>query len=75
MTRVPKSTNDEMQAAVDAAKQAFKSWSQTSILTRQQTMFRYQSLIRENMVSKYDSFKNIFILCLPFLGTFKAQSC
>ena len=51
ITRVPISTPAEMQAAVDAAKSAFKPWSQTSILTRQQTMFKLQQLIRENMVS------------------------
>ncbi|XP_076318362.1 putative methylmalonate-semialdehyde/malonate-semialdehyde dehydrogenase [acylating], mitochondrial isoform X2 [Tachypleus tridentatus] len=38
-----------MEEAVASAKAAFKSWSKTSILTRQQTMFRYQSLIKENM--------------------------
>ncbi|KAI1290454.1 putative methylmalonate-semialdehyde dehydrogenase [acylating], mitochondrial [Halotydeus destructor] len=49
ITRVPKSTQQEMQAAVDSAKEAYKSWSQTSVLTRQQTMFKYQQLIKENM--------------------------
>ncbi|KFM56888.1 Methylmalonate-semialdehyde dehydrogenase [acylating], mitochondrial, partial [Stegodyphus mimosarum] len=38
-----------MELAVTAAKDAFKSWSQTSILSRQQTMFRLQHLIKENM--------------------------
>lgn len=28
VTRVPKCTQDEMQAAVDSSKRAFKSWSQ-----------------------------------------------
>ncbi|KAB7495024.1 putative methylmalonate-semialdehyde dehydrogenase [acylating], mitochondrial [Armadillidium nasatum] len=49
ITRVPQSTQDEMNAAVDAAKEAFKSWSKTSVLTRQQIMFKYQQLIKENM--------------------------
>ncbi|XP_027201367.2 putative methylmalonate-semialdehyde/malonate-semialdehyde dehydrogenase [acylating], mitochondrial [Dermatophagoides pteronyssinus] len=48
ITQVPKSTLDEMNAAVNAARQAFKTWSQTSILTRQQTMFRLQNLIQKN---------------------------
>lgn len=84
--KVPKSTKQEMEEAVAAAKvssvslfsqawttgkvpgnsqistidwqlnekwiffkAAFKSWSKTSILTRQQVMFRYQHLIRQNM--------------------------
>lgn len=49
VTRVPKSTPDEMQAAVESAKRAYKTWSQTSILTRQQVMLRFQAIIRANM--------------------------
>lgn len=49
VTRVPKATDNEMRAAVDSARRAFSSWSQTSILTRQQVMFKYQALIRANM--------------------------
>lgn len=49
VTRVPKCTQDEMQAAVDSSKRAFKSWSQTSILTRQQVMLKLQQIIRANM--------------------------
>ncbi|CRK87858.1 CLUMA_CG001645, isoform A [Clunio marinus] len=49
VTRVPKCTNDEMEAAVESSKRAFKTWSQTSILTRQQVMLRLQQIIRANM--------------------------
>jgi len=49
VTRVPKCTQAEMQAAVDSCKEAFKSWSQTSVLTRQQCMFKLQALIRANI--------------------------
>ncbi|XP_063228858.1 probable methylmalonate-semialdehyde/malonate-semialdehyde dehydrogenase [acylating], mitochondrial [Bacillus rossius redtenbacheri] len=49
VTRVPKSTRSEMEAAVQSAKEAFKSWSRTSVLTRQQLMFRYQDIIKKNM--------------------------
>lgn len=49
VTRVPKSTQSEMEAAVESAKRAYKSWSQTSILTRQQVMFKLQQIIRANM--------------------------
>ncbi|XP_077996585.1 methylmalonate-semialdehyde/malonate-semialdehyde dehydrogenase [acylating], mitochondrial-like [Glandiceps talaboti] len=38
-----------MEAAVAAAKAAFPAWSQTSILTRQQVLFRFQNLIKENI--------------------------
>lgn len=49
VTRVPKCTQDEMNAAVESSKRAFKTWSQTSILTRQQVMFKLQQIIRANM--------------------------
>ena len=41
-----------MEAAVESAKSAYKTWSKTSILTRQQVMLRYQHIIRNNMVNK-----------------------
>lgn len=47
--RVPEATQAEMQAAVDAAKQAFPKWAETTVLTRQQIMFRFQQLIKDNM--------------------------
>ncbi|XP_046664572.1 probable methylmalonate-semialdehyde dehydrogenase [acylating], mitochondrial isoform X2 [Homalodisca vitripennis] len=49
VTRVPKSTKAEMEAAVESAKAAFKSWSNTSPLTRQQIMFKFQNIIKANM--------------------------
>lgn len=49
ITRVPESTLDEMNAAVASCKTAFKSWRDTTILTRQQCMFKLQNLIKENM--------------------------
>ncbi|CAG0886713.1 unnamed protein product [Darwinula stevensoni] len=55
VTRVPKSTQAEMEKAVEAAKEAFKSWSKTSILTRQQLMFRLQNIIKANMKRLADS--------------------
>lgn len=49
VTRVPKCTQAEMQAAVNSCKEAFKTWSQSSVLTRQQCMFKLQALIRANI--------------------------
>ncbi|EFX80854.1 hypothetical protein DAPPUDRAFT_303718 [Daphnia pulex] len=49
ITKVPKSTREEMENAVESAKAAYKTWSKTSILTRQQVMLRYQHIIRNNM--------------------------
>lgn len=49
ITRVPKSTQSELLAAVESSKASFKSWSQTSILTRQQLMFKLAQIIRSNV--------------------------
>lgn len=38
-----------MLAAVESSKNAYKTWSQTSILTRQQVMLRLQQIIKANM--------------------------
>lgn len=48
VTRVPQSTSSELKAAVASAKAAFPQWRKTSILHRQQLMFKYVSLIRQN---------------------------
>lgn len=40
-----------MQEAVDAAKEAYKTWSQTTVMARQQYMLKYQQLIKDNMVT------------------------
>lgn len=48
VTRVPQSTDEELQAAVESAKRAFPAWRATSLLHRQQLMFKFVALIREN---------------------------
>lgn len=48
VTRVPETTQQEMLSAVDSAEKAFKTWRNTSLLSRQQIMFRIAALIREN---------------------------
>ncbi|KAL7781782.1 aldehyde dehydrogenase [Trichoderma afarasin] len=48
VTRVPMMTGDELQLAIESAQNAFSSWSKTSIIARQQIMFRYVGLIKEN---------------------------
>ena len=49
VTQVPQNTNDEMNEAVANAKAAYATWSKTSPLARQQIMFKYQALIKENL--------------------------
>ncbi|ODV92664.1 hypothetical protein CANCADRAFT_90631 [Tortispora caseinolytica NRRL Y-17796] len=48
VSRAPQSTPEELKAAVDAAAAAYPEWSRTTILSRQQIMFNYVRLIREN---------------------------
>ena len=49
VTQVPQTTQAEMEQAVESAKGAFRSWSKTSAMARQQIMFRYQQLIKSNI--------------------------
>lgn len=48
VTRVPQSTDQELKAAVASAERAFPEWKKTSLLHRQQIMFKYVALIREH---------------------------
>ena len=47
--KVPLSTRDEMETAVNSCKEAYKSWSKTTPMHRQQVMFKLQHLIKENL--------------------------
>ncbi|RRD57857.1 CoA-acylating methylmalonate-semialdehyde dehydrogenase [Comamonadaceae bacterium OH2545_COT-014] len=49
LARVPFATQDEINAAVAAAKEAFKTWRKTPIGARARIFLKYQQLIRENM--------------------------
>ncbi|MFP3606848.1 CoA-acylating methylmalonate-semialdehyde dehydrogenase [Paraburkholderia sp. SIMBA_053] len=46
--RVPYSTRQEIEAAINAAHTAFQSWKNTSIGARMRIMLKYQDLIRAN---------------------------
>lgn len=48
VTRVPQSTDAELKAAVASAEKAFPAWKATSLLHRQQIMFKFVALIREH---------------------------
>ncbi|KAH8887976.1 aldehyde dehydrogenase [Thozetella sp. PMI_491] len=48
VTRVPKMTAGELQSAISSAQTAFASWRNVSAIARQQIMFRYVGLIKEN---------------------------
>ncbi len=49
LARVPFATADEMNAAVAAAKEAFKTWRKTPIGARARVFLKYQQLIREHI--------------------------
>ena len=51
LARVPLATPEEVNAAVAAAKEAFKTWRKTPIGARARIFLKYQQLIRENMKS------------------------
>ncbi|KAF9879912.1 methylmalonate-semialdehyde dehydrogenase [Colletotrichum karsti] len=48
VTRVPQMTTEELQSAVASAEKAFPKWRAMSVLARQQIMFKFVALIREN---------------------------
>ncbi|KAF5356173.1 hypothetical protein D9756_004093 [Leucocoprinus leucothites] len=48
LSSVPQTTSEEFDQAVDAASHAFKSWSKTSVLTRQRFVLELQHLLRKN---------------------------
>ncbi len=48
LSKVPMSTADELNKAVESAKTAFDSWSKTPIKERAQVFFRYRYLLEKN---------------------------
>jgi malonate-semialdehyde dehydrogenase (acetylating)/methylmalonate-semialdehyde dehydrogenase len=48
LARVPMATNEEVDAAVNAAQEAFKTWRLTPLGARMRIMLRLQALIREH---------------------------
>ncbi|EIW64361.1 methylmalonate-semialdehyde dehydrogenase [Trametes versicolor FP-101664 SS1] len=48
LTRVPETTSSEFEQAVSAASQAYKTWSRTSVLTRQRFVMDLQYQLRQH---------------------------
>lgn len=48
VSRAPQSTNAELKAAVESAQKAFPGWKATSLLARQQIMFKFVGLVRQH---------------------------
>ncbi|WP_343607910.1 CoA-acylating methylmalonate-semialdehyde dehydrogenase [Roseateles sp.] len=51
LARVPMATPDEVQAAIAAAREAFKTWRKTPIGARARIFLKYQQLIRDHLKS------------------------
>lgn len=49
VARVPFATEEEVNLAVASAKQALKTWRNTSLSARMRIMLRFQHLVRENV--------------------------
>ena len=48
VARVPFCTLDEVDAAIENANEAFKTWRNTSLAARMRIMLKFQQLVREN---------------------------
>ncbi|KAF7800050.1 hypothetical protein EIP86_011293 [Pleurotus ostreatoroseus] len=48
LTRVPETTSEEFEQAVDAASHAFSKWRHSSVLTRQRFVMELQHQLRQN---------------------------
>lgn len=46
---VPKTTHDEMETAVNSCSEAYKTWSKTTPIFRQQILFNLQNLVKSNL--------------------------
>lgn len=64
VSQVPLTTSEEFKSAVFAAKEAFPSWRNTPITARQRIMFKFQELIRKNMVSGLTSLNILLVSCV-----------
>src|ERR1700720_2085095 len=51
LAQVPFATDDEINAAVASAKQAYKTWKNTPLAARARIMQMLQALVREHMSS------------------------
>ena len=50
VSRLPQTTEREFNDAVQAAKDAYPKWRNTALPTRSRVMFKFQELIRQDMV-------------------------
>ena len=48
IAQVPVATQSEMDAAVESAREAFKTWKEVPVSERARVMMRYQALLKEH---------------------------
>ena len=61
LSTVPMSGKNDLDHAVESARNAFPSWSNTPIKERVQVFFRYKTLLEKNLKILNDSEKNLKI--------------
>src|ERR1700735_1646242 len=49
LAQVPFATDEEINAAIASAKQAFKTWKHTPLAARARIMLKLQALVRDHM--------------------------
>ena len=55
LARVPMSTKEEVNAAIESAKEAFPEWRQTTPLARVRCLFRLKELMENNFEEQQGS--------------------
>ena len=48
IAEAPVATQSEMEAAVESAREAFKTWKEVPVSERARVMMRYQALLKEH---------------------------
>lgn len=58
----------EMEEAVNSAQKAFKTWSNTSVMRRQEIIFNFREIMKKNLVSGKLVINTKFLAILKIFG-------
>src|SRR5262252_7440939 len=50
VAEIPRTTPEEISSAVEAARNAFPSWSKTPVLARCRILFKYRQVLEDNVL-------------------------
>ena len=66
--KVPQSTEEELERAIQGAAEAFKAWREVPVQHRQRIFFNLQALIRENTeeLAKCITLEQVFFFFYSF---------